>query len=269
MIDYENLLNIVKTENDLEDFLTEHDEWDYLYNLSNIRKNVLEWYDFREDARLLEIGAECGAVTGLFCERVSEVVSFDSDERKCEINRERNKSYSNLKVISSTENLEKAIIGNPLEEEGDNNDESVETIKFDYVVIIADVSDASLNLASKMLKQDGILIIVAANRFGIKYFAGASDVGEIKRLGRKKLIDMLIRHFFTDMTFYYPIPDYVFTTEIFSENNLPKRGDIKSESPDFTDGTIRVFDEVKAIDDICDDGDFEEFANSFIVVCKN
>ena len=249
MIDYENLLNIVKTENDLEDFLTEHDEWDYLYNLSNIRKNVLEWYDFREDARLLEIGAECGAVTGLFCERVSEVVSFDSDERKCEINRERNKSYSNLKVISSTEDLEE--------------------IKFDYVVIIADVSDASLNLASKMLKQDGILIIVAANRFGIKYFAGASDVGEIKRLGRKKLIDMLIRHFFTDMTFYYPIPDYVFTTEIFSENNLPKRGDIKSESPDFTDGTIRVFDEVKAIDDICDDGDFEEFANSFIVVCQN
>jgi 16S rRNA A1518/A1519 N6-dimethyltransferase RsmA/KsgA/DIM1 with predicted DNA glycosylase/AP lyase activity len=90
MIDYEELLNIVKNEDDLEEFLTHENKYEYLYNLSSIRRNILDWFDFDEDARLLEIGAECGALTGLFCERVKEVIAIEEDEKKREINEARN-----------------------------------------------------------------------------------------------------------------------------------------------------------------------------------
>ena len=63
---YEKILEIVKSGNDLEEFLTGESEWEYLYNLSRIRRNILEWYDFNPEGSLLEIGGECGPITGLF-----------------------------------------------------------------------------------------------------------------------------------------------------------------------------------------------------------
>ena len=38
--------------------ITEHFSWPVFYHLTNIRKNLLNWYPFEEQASLLEVG--CG-----------------------------------------------------------------------------------------------------------------------------------------------------------------------------------------------------------------
>ncbi|MCR5633672.1 MAG: rRNA adenine N-6-methyltransferase family protein, partial [Eubacterium sp.] len=134
---YEELLNIVKQESDLEEFLTSQDKWEYLYNLSSIRRNVIEWYDFNPEAELLEIGAECGALTGLFCERVKSVVALEEDERKSKINEARNKKHNNLKIETVSS------YSNQLSDEGSK--------KYDYVTIIGNFSEEKVVFAASKL----------------------------------------------------------------------------------------------------------------------
>ncbi len=242
---YDELLNIVKTESDLEEFLTHENKWEYLYNFSNIRKNILEWYDFKSDAKLLEFGAECGALTGLFCERVKEVVSVEDDERKRLVNKARNEKYSNLKIVSNEELSEKS---------------------FDYITIIGNFSIETLKKAKKLLKPKGRLIIAIENKYGMKYWSGEERPDTYSRM---QLIGIIRREGLLEDEVYYPIPDYVLPTEIYSSNNLPKVGSISANSPAYEKEKITAFDEPSAFDMVIKDRRFEEFANSFLIFAKS
>ena len=153
MINYEQLLKIVNTEDDLEEFLTHEKEFEYLYNFSAIRQNLLEWFGFDKEAMLLEIGAECGALTGLFAEKVGKVVAFEENETACEIIRERNKEHWNVEAVSKLPSQ--------------NN-------KFDYVTVIGNVTPEKLQLAKERIKEEGTLIVAADNKLGVKYQAGTT-----------------------------------------------------------------------------------------------
>ena len=116
--DIENrLLDIVKSGKDLEEVLIEDTDWPVLYHLSDIRKNIVSWYDFNSNGTVLEIGSGCGAITGALCEKTSRVVAVDLSKRRSEINAYRN-NYDNLEII----------VGNF---EDIKTDE-----KFDYVTLI-------------------------------------------------------------------------------------------------------------------------------------
>ena len=59
-----------KYHGDIKKLLQENPNPDYLYALSDIRENLLEWYDFDENASLLQVGSDYGALTGLYSRRV-------------------------------------------------------------------------------------------------------------------------------------------------------------------------------------------------------
>ena len=96
----DTLLDIVKnTESDmLEKRIAEEEDWAVLYHLSDIRKNILEWYDMKPGANVLEIGAGCGAVTGVLCDKAEEVVCIDLSKKRSHINAYRNQQYDNLTI---------------------------------------------------------------------------------------------------------------------------------------------------------------------------
>ncbi len=259
MSNYEELLNIVKTEKDLEEFLTHEDKYEYLYNFSNIRKNVLEWYDFNPKARLLELGAECGALTGLFCDRVKEVVAIDEDERKCAVNIARNAKKGNLKVRKHVESLEQK------KKKADEQDGDIINGKYDYVTIIGNFSVDKLRIAKEFLKPKGRLLLAIENKYGIKYWSGDERPNTYSRM---QLIGLLRMEGFKIEQGYYPIPDYVFPMEIYSSKNLPKVGSISTISPSFEKDKVLSLDEIKAYDMVIKDGKFEEYANSFIVIAE-
>ncbi len=295
MENYERLLEIVKNEDDLEEYLTRKGlapadagevtgEPDYqaLYHLSKIRQNVLNWYEFDSAARLLELGAECGALSGLFAERVAEVVAFDSDKDKCAVNRARN-SAENLHVISDAEFIAKPEKANP-ESKSDKNksDKTADKAtkiksaitktknaitrkgsKFDYVTIVGDFTEEKLELAAEHLKTKGQLIIVVDNKFGLKNWTTEAKPDIISK---ERIVSLTAEKKLKLTATYYPIPDYKFPLEIYSDQNPPKPGSIRTAAPEFEKDKTLLMDEPTAFSEMIESGRFDEYANSYILI---
>lgn len=103
------ILDMVKNTDDLESILINDSRWPVFYHLSHLRENLLNWYPFNEDANLLEIGACCGALTGLFCNKVSKVTAVELTDRRSQIIYNRHKIIQILKFT-----LETSIIWNSM-----------------------------------------------------------------------------------------------------------------------------------------------------------
>ena len=273
---YDTLLKIVEENEILEDVLIQNRDASILYHFSPIRQNVLRWYEFERGKTVLEIGAGCGTISGLLCEKADRVVAVEESKKQAEINAVRNKECNNLEIYVGN------FGGIELEE------------KFDYITLIDVLANAGdyfnsktpfedmLKKVKNMLKPNGKLFIAIENKYGMKYWAGAPEehIGSvftgiygyveenIKTFSKGTLKKMLETAGFTKNNFYYPVPDYRMPMEIYSEGYLPKSGDIKNSSPAYDKDRYEFFQENLAYDSVCEDGLFEEFANSFIVVSE-
>ena len=89
--DYEEnyLLEMAKSGKTLEDIPEEARSWAVFYHMTPIRENICNWYPFKEHASVLEIGAGCGAVTGILCQKAEKVTAVELSKRRAEINYER------------------------------------------------------------------------------------------------------------------------------------------------------------------------------------
>ena len=81
------------------DILRKDNRWPVLYHLSPVRQNIIDWYDMKEGANVLEIGAGCGAVTAAICRQAAKVTSVELSKRRALINAYRNRQYENLDII--------------------------------------------------------------------------------------------------------------------------------------------------------------------------
>ena len=273
----DTLLTIVQQNETFEDVLMQQNEWALLYHLSPMRENLLEWYNFGEGKTLLEIGAGCGGITGLFCRKCGRVVAIDLSKRRSMINATRNKVMDNLEIMV-----------------GNFEDIRIEE-KFDYVTLIGVLeysiyyinSDSPfvdmLKKAKSYLKPGGKLIIAIENKYGIKYWAGAredhtgnlmdgimgySGVERVRTFSKEGLEALLKEAGFTDLEFYYPLPDYKLPTEIYSQERLPKEYPFSDNTPNYDRDRLSFFDEGKAMDELIHEGKFEMFANSYLVFCE-
>ena len=272
----DRLLEIVRQEEPYEEVITRETDWALLYHLSPIRENLLEWYEFGKEKSVLEIGAGCGAVSGLLCRKCGRVAAIDLSRRRSLINAYRNRNAGNLEIF----------VG---------NFEDIHTEeKFDYVTLIGVLEYSiyyinsnspfmdMLKKAREYLKPGGKLIVAIENKYGIKYWAGASEdhtgkafdgitgydgVDRVRTFSRKELEQLLKDAGFGDQEFYYPLPDYKLPLEVYSEKKLPKRYPISGNTPNYDRARMRLFNEEKAMNELIRDGMFEQFANSFLVIC--
>ena len=271
----DELLEAVQDMSKVPEILMNGNSWPFLYHLSPIRENLLEWYDFNPEGSVLEIGAGCGAITGLFCRRLKRVVAIDLSKKRSTINATRNKEYSNLEIIV-----------------GNFEDVKIEE-KFDYVTLIGvfEYSNYYINSAKpyeqmlesvkQYLKPDGKLIIAIENKYGLKYWSGATEdhtgnyfdglknyasVERVRTFSKNQLTKLLTDAGFSKNEFYYPMPDYKLPNEIYSDDYLPQKGSLRNVSTSYDRERYELFEEELAYDDICEDGRFPEFANSFLVI---
>ncbi len=274
----ERILQIVREKTDYEaEVLLDGNDWATMYHLSPIRENLLEWYDFGQEKTLLEIGAGCGAVTGLFCRKLQRVVANDLSRRRSMINATRNQEHDNLEIL----------VG---------NFEDIRTEeKFDYVTLIGvleysiyyinspDPFRDMLRKAKEYLKPGGTLIIAIENRYGIKYWAGAkedhtwkafdgiqgyNDADRVRTFSRTELKNLVLESGYQECAFYYPLPDYKLPMMVYSEYNIPKQYPVFGNTPNYDCDRYNLFNEEKTMNDLIRDGRFEEFANSFLVFCR-
>lgn len=270
----DEILDIVK-EGKQNEILISSDKWPILYHLSDFRENLLEWYPFHNDAKILEIGAGCGAITGLLSRKASEVISIELSERRSLINAYKNMDCENVKII----------VGNFQDIEINE--------QFDYITLIgvweyanAYVNDTQphlkmLEIAKKYLKQDGRIIIAIENKMGLKYWNGAPedhtgnlysglndyrDTRDVRTFSKQEIEKILKKSKIKNYSFYYPMPDYKLPEIIYSDSILPKPGMERNFGKDYAMCRFYNFNDAIVSDQICGDNMFTYFANSFLII---
>lgn len=235
---------------DTKKLLQENPNVDYLYALSDIRENLLEWYVFDEKASLLQVGSDYGVLTGLYSRRLSQVTVLDQNQNNLSLNRLRHETRENIRYV--TGKLE------TFEEEG-----------FDYVVMAGSLRkpyDAQIKKAKSLLKPNGKLILSVCNRLGLKYQAGA--LMEKDHLSRNELLELLCGSKGEEgrAEFYYPMPDYRLPMQLYSDRHLPGKGDLTHAILAYDYPKYLRFDLGKRFDEVCEGKQFETFANSFLTI---
>ena len=270
------ILNIVQNHNEQE--IQELIARNYNYTINNtfskVRENILNFYKFKKNSTVVEIGAGMGSLTGLLCDKCSHVTAVEMNNLRADIIRERYKDRDNLEVLT-----------------GDVNNISINK-KYDYVVFIGVLEYAGIfysgenpyvefiKSAKKLLKEDGILLFAIENRFGLKYWLGASEdhiqkpfVGiegypeknTAKTFSKSDLKKILELSELRYNRFYYVFPDYKFPTMIFTDGYIPSHNDFEKISFTYSRNSLLVAKEKKLYKDIIENNVIGFFANSFLV----
>ncbi|MBQ9631306.1 MAG: hypothetical protein IJV04_00090 [Lachnospiraceae bacterium] len=271
-----------------EEALREEVDGYFLRRLSSVRRNLLEWLPFSGHETVLELGGQTGLITGLLCEKADRVVSVIEDEGDATICRRRNRDYKNLLVISPGSSPDGT---SPLQKTNE------EVFSYDTVILVSPTIalcdfllgntaqpaslEALLKLANNRLHPGGRLILALNNRLGMQYFSGKRDAAspllfssimgadaQEFSCSKPQLQALLAECGFTQSSFYYPVPDHIYPSQIFSEALPPEPGAVRPGSSHFERVRYQLFDEKKMLDSICKDGLFSVFANSFLIIAK-
>lgn len=238
--------------NDINTALKENIKLEYLCALSEQRENLLEWYDFNKDASLLQVGAGYGAMTGLFLKRVAQVTVLDESMDALEVVTVRYPGEPRVQCVRDS------LAGFA------RGQMHTESRGYDYITLIGSLKEdyeEQIRAASGLLCPGGTLIVAVCNRFGMKYLAGAEK--DPYNIPKNELALLL-----TGGSWYYPMPDYRLPSTIYSEKYLPKIGDLTGVLAVYDYPKYLLMDVGAAFDMVCEDGQFENFANSFLVMWK-
>lgn len=259
-----------------EELLRNSREWAVLYHLTDIRENILEWYPIKKNETVLEIGAGCGAISGVLCEKAGHVTGIELSKKRSLINAYRNRNCKNLEIIVG--NFEDIQISE----------------KYDYVTLIGVLEYSGvyihsltpyhemLRKAKSYLKANGKILIAIENKMGLKYLNGAREdhtavlysgindyvnMKNVRTFSRPELEKILDEAEISDRTFYYPQPDYKLPITVYSDELLPRAGNMRYYQTNYDMDRVYNFNEAIAFDQICSDGVFPYFSNSFFVIC--
>lgn len=249
------------------------------YHLSPIRHNLLKWFPFTPSSSLLDIGCGCGALTGLFAEKVAKVTALEYSPRRAEITALRHKTLSNLQVfVGGIQDFA------PRE-------------RYNYISIIGVLEYAPtffggpspqatfLRRAADLLEPDGALIIAIENKIGLKYLSGAPEdhtgivfdsiydyphSKRVRTFSKKELAELLDSAGFHSLEWFYPFPDYKFPRIILSDYVAPHDTDRvwKVCADQTNDNHKEIISEKYFGRTLARAGLLHEFANSFLVVAR-
>lgn len=247
-----------------------------IYHLSSSSQNILNWYPFKKDACILEIGGNLGEITEVFVNKSKEVVTVEPNLIKAKSISKRYKDAENLEVIAG--NFSKIQLEK----------------KFDYIILIGIIprvkeimgQDMKLSMMisnlEKYLSEDGKFLIAVDNKFGLRYFVGNPDnilnkkfesmIGynnESQKIETftKSRLQRKLKEVGYETNFYYPLPDYRIPNVIFSDKQLPKYNSVDKYNPYYKENSTIIMNEIDLFREILknDEETFTFFTNSFLV----
>ena len=151
-------------------------DWPTRYHLTPYRATIFDCLGFgaARDARVLELGAGCGAITRWLGEHCGEVHAIEGDLARARVARLRCADQNGVHVYAA------------------NYSELDEQAAFDVVTLIgvleyghlyhpdhhgdpAAAALANLRIARRALRDDGVLVLAIENALGLKYLNGARE----------------------------------------------------------------------------------------------
>lgn len=275
----DELLQIARDLSDIEydRVIGERKNWPILYHLSNLRENIVDWIPMDPEAKVLEVGSGCGAITGAFARKAKSVTCVELSKRRSMINAHRHADCDNITIhVGNFKDVEPTL---PKD--------------FDYICLIGVFEygqsyiggetpyEDFLKILMPHLKEGGRLVIAIENKYGLKYFAGCkedhlgkyftgienyAEGGGVRTFSKAGLEKIFKTCGVEEYHFYYPYPDYKFMTTLYSDKRLPLKGELCDNKRNFDGDRMILFDEKNAYDGLCEDGMFSMFSNSFIAV---
>ena len=263
-------------------------DWASLYHLTPYRATIMDALGFsNRAARVLELGAGCGAVTRWLGEHFEAVDTVEGSLARAQVARERCRDLSGVRVTAA-------------------NFFDVELTGYDVTTLIgvleyshlyhpelrhdpAAAARSNLELARRSLVDGGALVIAIENKLGLKYLAGSHEDHAARRFegiegypsrssavtwSARELEALVLAAGFTAADFYLPFPDYklaraVFDASLADESSFPANW-AETPFPDRAGATSRApFNESLALREIVRAGLLRDLANSFVVVAYN
>lgn len=258
------------------DYIMEDSRYTINNTFSPVRRNLLNWYPFKPDSDILEVGAGMGSMTGLLCDVGKSVTSVEMNELRANVIRARYPDRDNLAVISAD-----VITWNTQQ-------------RFDYIVVVGVLEYASvfyngegnepqiafLSSLRRLLNPDGVVLLAIENRFGLKYWLGGAEDhlqkpfvgiegykedGTPKTFSKVELYGLFKESGFAAQRYYYVLPDYKFPTAIFTDQSLPTMQEVMNINYTYSSGSTLVANERELYGTIIANGMFPNVANSYLV----
>lgn len=278
----DRLLEIAENykEEEFNQVIDREKDWAILYHLSHVRQNIVDWLPLKKTDKVLEIGAGCGAITGVLAEKAGQVTCVDLSKKRSLVNANRHRKMDNIRII----------VGNFQDIEPNL------TEQYDYVTLIGVFEYAKgyigtdapytefLRQVTSHLKPGGRLVMAIENRLGLKYWAGCREdhTGRlfeglenyqnpqtgVRTFSRPELEQLFDQVGLKNRRFYYPYPDYKLPMTVYSDEYLPKKGELNTNIWNFDRERIVLFDEEKVYDSLLESGVFPLFSNSYLVLAE-
>lgn len=261
-----------------EKILNENPSWPLLYHLSPKRASLLDWYEFKKGASVLEVGSGCGAITETLVKNDIELTSLELTKKRSLINAHRNRKARNLEIV----------VG--------NIDSYENKSSHDYVICVGVLEYAGSFIKTEQpyfdfvktlyrcLNKKGTLLLAIENRLGLKYWAGAKEdhtqsyfeglngypgKKKVQTFGKKELQNLLLSVGFSNTRFYYPFPDYKLPSMVYSDDYYPGNGAYfpieRLPTPTLDRRREYLFSEQVAMLQIEKNGLFPDMSNSFLI----
>jgi len=275
----DTLLEIAKDRAEVEyqRIIEESASWPILYHLSPLRENIVEWLPIDKSMKVLEVGSGCGAITGALSRKAGSVTCCDLSLKRSKINAYRHMQSDNVTIhVGNFTDVEKDL---------DKDYDYICLIGvFEYAKGYVDSEDPYgdfLKLLKCHCKAKGNIVIAIENKFGLKYWAGCKEDhlatyfssledypngGVVRTFTDRGLIDIAKRCGFRKYKMYYPYPDYKFMTNLYSNNRLPRRGELKNNIRNMDRDRVVLFNEKDVFDNILNEGLFNLYSNSYMLV---
>jgi protein-L-isoaspartate O-methyltransferase len=224
------LLEIVRSAQDLSAVSWQlHDNattWVERYHLSVHRGSIIRCLPFPANMQVLEMGAGAGAVTRALGEKFAQVDAIEGSIERAHICARRCRDLPNVRVFAA------------------DLDKITPAPQYDLVFLVGVLEWSQgflagsnplhrcLQIASKALKQHGVLVIAIENQLGLKYFLGAGEdhcgtpmeglhgyprAGKAKTFSRLELSRLINAGGFPFRQFLYPFPDYKLARVVLTE----------------------------------------------------
>ncbi|MGO8872465.1 MAG: methyltransferase [Acidimicrobiales bacterium] len=256
-------------------------DWPERYHLSPARANVLRPLQLDAGARVLEVGAGCGAITRYLGEQSGQVDALEPVLARARVARARTRDLPGVEVFV-----------------GEIDDVPAEPT-YDVVVMVGVLEYAAagspepalyrelLDRAAALLTPEGTLVVAIENRLGVKYLVGAPEdhsnrpFDSLEGYPFGSPARTFSRHELTELfagaglrpSVYSAFPDYKMSRLVHSEGLFEVDSTLavripQFPSPDWAGGAERVADEAAAWQTLVESGLGPETPNSFLVLAS-
>jgi len=244
--------------------IEQKNDYYYLKHLSLFRENIVRWLPISSEDKVLEIGAEAGAVSAGLSKLSDNLILFEHKLTLARILAERFTNCKEIRIVSG----DFVPFVSDLKEDG---------AVFNWIILY---DSAFLPAAFDLCGENGHIVLVCDNRLGLKYFAGNKGEGcrdyfsytegrDSDGIIAYSEIEKLSQSSGRELSVFYPYPDYRFLKNLYSDRYLPGVGELVDNLNNFENDRMVLFSEKEAFDASCRDGSFKYISNSYLVIFGN